>query len=58
MEAAVNLDFSNTIIERLPKHLKQFIVPQDYDQYTPIDQAVWRFVMRKKIRSNLRKLNQ
>jgi phenylalanine-4-hydroxylase len=47
MEAAVNLDFSNTIIERLPKHLKQFIVPQDYDQYTPIDQAVWRFVMRK-----------
>ncbi len=40
---------SNELIERLPKHLKQFIQPQDYEQYTPINQAVWRYVMRKNI---------
>jgi phenylalanine-4-hydroxylase len=27
------------------KHLKQFI--KDYSDYTPINQAVWRYVMRK-----------
>jgi phenylalanine-4-hydroxylase len=27
--------------------LKQFIKPQDYSDYTPINQAVWRYVMRK-----------
>ena len=40
---------SNPLIERLPKHLKQFIKPQDYDDYTPINQAVWRYVMRKNV---------
>ena len=40
---------SNTILERIPDHLKQFIKPQNYDEYTAIDQAVWRFVMRKNI---------
>lgn len=49
MEAIVDSSSSNIIIDRLPKHLKQFIVPQDYSQYTPINQAVWRFVMRKNI---------
>ena len=34
---------------RLPKHLKQFIKPQNYEDYTPIDQAVWRYVMRKNV---------
>jgi phenylalanine-4-hydroxylase len=33
----------------LPKHLKQFIKPQDYSDYTPINQAVWRYVMRKNV---------
>lgn len=47
METSVDLSFDNKIIDRLPKHLKQFIVPQDYDQYTPINHAVWRYVMRK-----------
>ncbi len=42
---------SNPLIERLPAHLKQFIKPQNYDEYTPIDQAVWRYVMRKNIAS-------
>ena len=38
---------SNPILDRLPKHLRQYIKPQQYDQYTPVDHAVWRFVMRK-----------
>ncbi len=40
---------SNYLIDRLPEHLKQFIKPQDYEDYTPINQAVWRYVMRKNI---------
>ena len=40
---------SNELIDRLPKHLKQFIKPQDYSDYTPINQAVWRYVMRKNV---------
>ncbi|WP_179345871.1 aromatic amino acid hydroxylase [Winogradskyella ursingii] len=38
---------SNELIDRLPRHLKQFIKPQNYDDYSPIDQAVWRYVMRR-----------
>lgn len=40
---------SNPHIDRLPAHLKQFIIPQHYEQYTPINQAVWRYVMRKNV---------
>src|SRR5215212_3100112 len=40
-------DFNNAQVARLPKHLKQFIVEQDYEKYTPIDHAVWRYVMRQ-----------
>ncbi|MBA5792313.1 aromatic amino acid hydroxylase [Flavobacterium sp. xlx-214] len=40
---------SNPLLNRLPKHLKQFIKPQNYDDYTPINQAVWRYVMRKNV---------
>jgi phenylalanine-4-hydroxylase len=40
---------SNPLIDRLPSHLKQFIKPQDYADYTPINQAVWRYVMRKNV---------
>lgn len=40
---------SNPLIDRLPTHLKQFIKPQDYEDYTPINQAVWRYVMRKNV---------
>ncbi|MBW2938855.1 aromatic amino acid hydroxylase [Aureisphaera sp. CAU 1614] len=40
---------SNELIDRLPPHLKQYIKPQNYEQYTPINQAVWRFVMRKNV---------
>ena len=40
---------TNELIERLPPHLKQYIKPQDYEQYTPINQAVWRYVMRRNV---------
>lgn len=40
---------SNPLLDRLPKHLKQFIKAQDYSEYTPINQAVWRYVMRKNV---------
>ncbi len=40
---------TNPLIDRLPPHLKQFIKPQDYSDYSPINQAVWRFVMRKNV---------
>jgi len=40
---------SNPLIDRLPPHLKQFIKPQNYDDYSPINQAVWRYIMRRNI---------
>lgn len=40
-------DFNNAQVARLPNHLKQFIVEQHYKRYTPIDHAVWRYVMRQ-----------
>lgn len=40
-------DFNNPRVAKLPKHLRQFIVEQHYEKYTPIDQAVWRYVMRQ-----------
>ncbi len=30
----------------LPKHLSQYVTVQEYDQYTSIDHAVWRFILR------------
>lgn len=32
---------------KIPAHLKAFVVEQHYDRYTPINQAVWRYVMRQ-----------
>lgn len=40
---------SNYILNRIPDHLRQFIKPQNYNEYSSIDQAVWRYVMRKNI---------
>ncbi len=40
---------SNPLLDRLPPHLKQYIKPQNYEEYTPINQAVWRYVMRKNV---------
>ena len=40
---------SNDILNRLPTYLRQFIKPQNYDDYSAIDQAVWRYAMRKNV---------
>ncbi|MEB0262386.1 MULTISPECIES: aromatic amino acid hydroxylase [unclassified Mucilaginibacter] len=40
-------DFNNPQVAALPRHLKQFIVDQHYGHYTPVDHAVWRYVMRQ-----------
>ncbi len=40
---------SNPILDKLPEHLRQYIKPQNYEDYSPIDQAVWRYVMRKNV---------
>lgn len=40
---------SNEILDRLPAHLQQYIKPQNYEDYTPVNQAVWRYVMRKNV---------
>lgn len=40
---------SNEILDRLPAHLQQYIKAQNYDDYSPINQAVWRYVMRKNV---------
>jgi phenylalanine-4-hydroxylase len=40
-------DFNNPQVAKLPRHLRQFIVDQNYEKYTPVDQAVWRYVMRQ-----------
>ncbi|HVK61219.1 MAG TPA: aromatic amino acid hydroxylase [Bdellovibrionales bacterium] len=31
----------------LPAHLRKYVVEQDYSRYTPVDQAVWRYIMRQ-----------
>ena len=40
-------NYNNPILDRLPNHLRQYIVDQNYTHYTPIDHAVWRYVMRQ-----------
>jgi len=42
-------DFNNHQVANLPSRLRQFVVAQDYPKYTPVDHAVWRYVMRKNI---------
>ena len=40
---------NNKSVAALPKHLLQFAVDQRHDEYTPVDHAVWRFIMRQNI---------
>lgn len=42
-------DFGNIQVAGLPAYLRQFVVSQDYEYYTSIDHAVWRYVMRKNV---------
>lgn len=32
-------------LDRVPSHLRRYVVTQDYAEYTSVDQAVWRFVL-------------
>ena len=39
----------NEVTQKLPKHLHKFVVQQPYEEYTPQNQAVWRYVMRTNV---------
>lgn len=39
----------NDVTCKLPKHLHKFVVKQPYDEYTPQNHAVWRYVMRMNV---------
>jgi phenylalanine-4-hydroxylase len=41
------ISMNNKAVASLPKHLLQFAVDQRYEDYTPVDHAVWRFIMRQ-----------
>ena len=49
MKTENGIPMNNTAVAALPKHLLQFAVDQRYDDYTPVDHAVWRFIMRQNI---------
>ncbi len=40
---------TNPTVEKLPTHLKDFIIEQNYNQYTGRNQAVWRYIMRRNL---------
>ena len=44
---APHLSPTERAVSRLPAHLRRFVVPQHYDDYTERDHAVWRHVMGK-----------
>ena len=47
MKSNSGISLNNAAVASLPKHLLQFAVDQRYDDYTPVDHAVWRFIMRQ-----------
>jgi phenylalanine-4-hydroxylase len=49
MKNESGIPMKNAAVAALPKHLLQFAVDQRYDEYTPVDHAVWRFIMRQNI---------
>ncbi len=40
---------TNPQVASLPNHLRQFYVSQNWEKYSPIDHAVWRFIMRQAV---------
>ena len=38
------------LLEKIPVHLWQYVVEQEYKRYTPRDQAVWRLIMRNNLK--------
>ena len=49
MKTTSGISLDNAAVAATPKHLLQFAVDQRYDDYTPVDHAVWRFIMRQNI---------
>ena len=49
MNSKPGIPMNNAAVRSLPKHLLQFAVDQRYNEYTPVDHAVWRFIMRQNI---------
>src|SRR5438477_232472 len=49
MKAQSGISDANTAVAATPKHLLQFAVDQRYNDYTSVDHAVWRFIMRQNI---------
>jgi len=47
MKSQGGISYSNAAVASCPKHLLQFAVDQRYDDYTSVDHAVWRFIMRQ-----------
>jgi hypothetical protein len=47
MNSNNGISMNNAAVAALPKHLLQFAVDQRYEDYTPVDHAVWRFIMRQ-----------
>ncbi|MGI8820577.1 MAG: aromatic amino acid hydroxylase [Chthoniobacterales bacterium] len=47
MNSNNGISLNNAAVAALPKHLLQFAVDQRYNEYTPADHAVWRFIMRQ-----------
>src|ERR1700739_1593088 len=49
MKSQSGISYSNAAVAATPKHLLQCAVDQRYDDYTPVDHAVWRYIMRQNI---------
>ena len=49
MKEEGGISYSNAAVAATPKHLLQFAVDQRYDDYTSVDHAVWRYIMRQNI---------
>jgi phenylalanine-4-hydroxylase len=49
MKSQSGISYDNAAVASCPKHLLQFAVDQRYEDYTPVDHAVWRFIMRQNI---------
>jgi phenylalanine-4-hydroxylase len=49
MKTENGIPMNNPSVAALPKHLLQFAVDQRFDDYTSVDHAVWRFIMRQNI---------
>ena len=49
MKETSGISLNNAAVAATPKHLLQFAVDQRYDDYTSVDHAVWRFIMRQNV---------